>query len=88
MTGSGASCILGIYYLRRGYFEDPKEYRWAFGIAAIEMENTKLSAMCGLSEDPSVVGLLLVEEQQLPVATAIVHRWQYHTETPYSLSIS
>ncbi|GAB0207781.1 hypothetical protein GRJ2_003243800 [Grus japonensis] len=30
-------------------------------------------------EDPSVVGLLRVEEQQVPIATTTVHWWQYHT---------
>jgi len=51
-----------IEYLRTGYFKDPKGYRWAFGIAALEMEEIKqLSILPGLSEDPSVVGLLRVE---------------------------
>ncbi|PKU36377.1 glycine dehydrogenase mitochondrial [Limosa lapponica baueri] len=50
---------------RRGYFKDPKGYRWAFGIAALEVEEVKqLSTLPGLSEDPSVVGLLRVKEQQ------------------------
>ncbi|KAK4807067.1 hypothetical protein QYF61_018408 [Mycteria americana] len=67
-------------YLRRGYFKDPKGYRWAFGIAALETEEIKqLSALPGLSEDPSVVGLLRVEEQQVPIATTTVHRRQYRT---------
>ncbi|KAK4818660.1 hypothetical protein QYF61_017268 [Mycteria americana] len=56
---------LGVDYLRRGYFKDPKGYRWAFAIAALEMEETKqLSTLPGLLEDPPVVGLLRVEEQQ------------------------
>lgn len=56
------SCILGINYLRRGYFKDPKVYWWAFGIAALEMEDIKqLSILPGLSDDPSAVGLLRVE---------------------------
>ncbi|GAB0210190.1 hypothetical protein GRJ2_003484800 [Grus japonensis] len=54
VTGPEAPCILGIDYLRRGYFKDPKE-------------------------DPSVVGLLRVEEQQVPTTTTTVHRQQYHT---------
>ena len=66
----GALCILGIDYLRRGYFKDPKGYRWAFGIGAVDTEGVKqLSALPGLSEDPSVVGLLRVKEQQVPIAT-------------------
>ncbi|KAK4807210.1 hypothetical protein QYF61_024330 [Mycteria americana] len=57
VTGPEAPCILGIDYLRRGYFKDPKGYRWAFGIAALETEEIKqLSTLPGLSEDPSVVG--------------------------------
>ena len=38
VTGPEALCILGIHMLRRGYFKDPKGYRWALGIAALEME--------------------------------------------------
>ena len=80
VTGPEAPCILGIDYLRRGYFKDPKGYRWAFGIAALETEGIEqLSTLPGLSEDPSVVGLLRVEEQQVPIATTMVHRRQYRT---------
>ncbi|GAB0210142.1 hypothetical protein GRJ2_003480000 [Grus japonensis] len=80
VTGPEAPCILGIDYLRRGYFKDPKGYRWAFGIAALEMEEIELlSSLPGLSEEPSVVGLLRVEEQQVPIATTTMHRRQYHT---------
>ncbi|GAB0208828.1 hypothetical protein GRJ2_003348500 [Grus japonensis] len=78
VTGPEALCILGLDYLRRGYFKDPKGYWWAFGIAALE-ETEPLSSLPGLSEDPSVVGLLRVEEQQVPIATTTVHRQQYHT---------
>jgi len=35
VTDPKAPCILGIDYLRRGYFKDPKGYRWAFNIAAV-----------------------------------------------------
>ncbi|KAK4826885.1 hypothetical protein QYF61_012073 [Mycteria americana] len=77
-TGPEALCILGIDYFRRGYFKDPKGYRWAFGIAALETEEIKqLSTLPGLSEDPSVVGLLKAEEQQVPIATTTVHQRQY-----------
>ncbi|GAB0207951.1 hypothetical protein GRJ2_003260800 [Grus japonensis] len=80
VTGPEAPCILGIDYLRRGYFKDPKGYRWAFGIAALETEEIEhLSTLPGLSEDPSVVGLLRVKEQQVPIATTRVHQHQYHT---------
>ena len=80
VTGPEAPCILGIDYLRRGYFKDPKGYRWAFGIAALETEGIEqLSTLPGLSEDPSAVGLLRVEEQQVPIATTRVHRRQYRT---------
>ncbi|GAB0204503.1 hypothetical protein GRJ2_002915900 [Grus japonensis] len=80
VPGPEATCIFGIDCLRRGYFKDPKGYRWAFGIAALEKEEIKqLSTLSDLSEDPSIVGLLRVEEQQVPIATTTVHRWQYHT---------
>jgi len=80
VTGPEAPCILGIDYLRKGYFKDPRGYRWAFCIAAVEMEEIKqLSILPGLSEDPSVVGLLRVEEQQVPIATTTLHRQQYRT---------
>ncbi|KAK4832348.1 LOW QUALITY PROTEIN: hypothetical protein QYF61_021877 [Mycteria americana] len=58
VTGPEAPCILGIDCLRRGYFKDPEGYWWAFGIAALEMEEIKhLSTLPGLLEDPSVVRL-------------------------------
>ncbi|GAB0205676.1 hypothetical protein GRJ2_003033200 [Grus japonensis] len=59
---------------------DPKGYQWAFGIAALEAEEIEpLSSLPGLSEEPSVVGLLRVEEQQVPIATTTVHQRQYRT---------
>ncbi|KAK4806213.1 hypothetical protein QYF61_001136 [Mycteria americana] len=80
VTGLEAPCILGIDYLRRGYFRDPKGYRWAFGVATVNTEKIKqLSTLPGLSEDPSVMGLLQVEEQQVPIATMMVHQQQYRT---------
>ncbi|GAB0179224.1 hypothetical protein GRJ2_000387700 [Grus japonensis] len=80
VTGPKAPCILGIDYLRRGYFKDPKGYWWDFGIAVLETEETgHLSTLPGLSEDPSVVGLLRIEEQQVPIATTTVHWRQYRT---------
>ncbi|RMB89025.1 hypothetical protein DUI87_34595 [Hirundo rustica rustica] len=66
VTGPEAPCILGIDYLRNGYFKDPKGYRWAFGIAAVETEDIRqLSTLPGLSDDSCAVGLLRVEEQQI-----------------------
>ena len=80
VTGPEAPCILGIDYLKRGYFKDPKGYRWAFGVATVNAEKIKqLSTLPCLSEDPFTVGLLQVEEQQVPIATRTVHRRQYRT---------
>ncbi|KAJ7428212.1 hypothetical protein BTVI_01136 [Pitangus sulphuratus] len=80
VTEPEARYILGMDYLKRGYFKDPKEYRWAFGVATVIKEKSKqLSALSGLSKDPSVVGLLRVKDQQVPIATATVHRRQYKT---------
>ncbi|GAB0207059.1 hypothetical protein GRJ2_003171500 [Grus japonensis] len=80
VTGPEAPCILGIDCLRRGYFKDPKGYWCAFGIAALETEEIEqLSTLPSLSEDPSVVGLLRVIEQQVPIATTTMYRWQYCT---------
>ncbi|XP_062458497.1 uncharacterized protein LOC134155374 [Pezoporus occidentalis] len=80
VTGPEDPCILTIDYLRRGYFKDPKGYQWAFGIAALETEEIEqLSTLPGLSEDPSVVELLKVKEQQMPITTTTVHQWQYLT---------
>ncbi|KAJ7414781.1 hypothetical protein BTVI_40228 [Pitangus sulphuratus] len=60
---------------------DRKGHPWAFGIAAVETERIKqLSTLPGLSENPSVVGLLKVEEQQVLIATSTVHCWQYQTD--------
>ncbi|TRZ10533.1 hypothetical protein HGM15179_016574 [Zosterops borbonicus] len=81
VTGPDAPCILGIDFLRNGYYKDPKGLRWAFGIAAVEAENIKqLNTLPGLSENPSAVGLLRVEEQRVPIATSTVHRRQYRTD--------
>ncbi|RMB97312.1 hypothetical protein DUI87_26208 [Hirundo rustica rustica] len=81
VTGPEAPCILGIDCLRNGYFKDPKGYRWAFGIAAVETEDIRqLSTLPGLSDDSCAVGLLRVEEQQVPIATTTVHRRQYRTD--------
>ncbi|RMC10041.1 hypothetical protein DUI87_12838 [Hirundo rustica rustica] len=81
VTGPEAPCILGIDYLRNRYFKDPKGYRWAFGIAAVETEDIRqLSTLPGLSDDSCAVGLLRVEEQQVPIATTTVHRRQYRTD--------
>ncbi|RMC09665.1 hypothetical protein DUI87_13451 [Hirundo rustica rustica] len=80
VTGSGAPCILGIDFLRNGYYKDSKRLRWALRIAAVEAEGIKkLNSLPGLSENPSAVGLLKVEEQRVPVATSTVHRRQYRT---------
>ncbi|KAK4807131.1 hypothetical protein QYF61_018472 [Mycteria americana] len=38
VTGLKGPCILGTDYLRRGYFRDPKEYQWVFGVAAVDTE--------------------------------------------------
>ena len=65
-AGPEAPCNLGIDFPMRWYFKDPKGYRWAFGTAALETEDIKvLYTLPGLSQGPSVVGLLKVEEQQL-----------------------
>ena len=45
------------------------------------------SLLPGLSEDPSVMGLLQVKEQQVPIATKTVHRQQYRTNRDSSLPI-
>ncbi|KAJ7414467.1 hypothetical protein BTVI_40977 [Pitangus sulphuratus] len=60
------------------HFKDPKGYWWAFGVATVIEEKSKqLFALSGLSEDPSVVELLPVKDQQVPIATATVHRPQF-----------
>ncbi|RMC01124.1 hypothetical protein DUI87_22390 [Hirundo rustica rustica] len=59
---------------------DPKGLKWAFGIAAVVTEGIRqLNTLPGLSENPSAVGLLKVQEQRVPIATSIVHRRQYGT---------
>lgn len=55
-------------------------YWWAFGVTTMDTENIKqLFTLPGLSDDPSVVGLLCIKEQQVPTATMMVHWQQYHT---------
>ncbi|TRZ10814.1 hypothetical protein HGM15179_016283 [Zosterops borbonicus] len=53
--GPEALCILGIDYLRRGYFKDPKWRCWAFGIDALETEKIR-ELVLGASGDPSAEG--------------------------------
>ncbi|RMC16943.1 hypothetical protein DUI87_06198 [Hirundo rustica rustica] len=80
VTGPEAPCILGIDYLRSEYFKDPKGLRWAFGVATVVTEGIRqLNTLPGLSENPSAVGLLKVQEQRVPIATSIVHCRQYRT---------
>ncbi|TRZ08156.1 hypothetical protein HGM15179_018949 [Zosterops borbonicus] len=80
VTGPEALCILGIDYLRRGYFKDPKGHCWGFGIAAVKTEEIRqLNTLPGLSEDPSAMGLLRVEEQQILITITTVHCRQYCT---------
>lgn len=50
-----------------GYFKDPKGCCWAFGRAALSTEIRQLSALPGLSGDPSGVGWLKAEDQQVPI---------------------
>ncbi|RMC15655.1 hypothetical protein DUI87_07857 [Hirundo rustica rustica] len=74
------SCPGTTAYLRSGYFKDLKGLRWAFGIVAVVTEGIRqLNTLPGLSENPSAVGLLKVQEQQVLIATSIVHRRQYRT---------
>ncbi|RMC16997.1 hypothetical protein DUI87_06254 [Hirundo rustica rustica] len=58
-----------------------KRISLGFGIAAVETEDIRqLSTLPGLSDDSCAVGLLRVEEQQVPIATTTVHHWQYCTD--------
>jgi len=65
--------------LRRGYFKDPTRILADFWYALEMEEIQELSALPGLSEDTSVVGLLRVEEQQVPTDTTTVHQRQHRT---------
>ena len=54
VTGPEAPCILGIHILSRGYFKDPKRYKWAFGVAVLETEEIKQlsTAPAAISHQP------------------------------------
>ncbi|KAM3666113.1 uncharacterized protein VK521_007233 [Ammospiza maritima maritima] len=70
--------------LRKDYRRQPDEsiISWLVRLwdAAGEIEGIKqLNTLSGLSENPSAVGLLKVEEQRVPIATSTVHRRQYRT---------
>lgn len=43
------------------------------------MENTQLSTLPSLLEDPSVLGLLRAEKPQVLIAITVMRWWQYHT---------
>lgn len=80
VPGPEALCILCIGYLKRGHFKGPKGYQWGFGITTVETKQIKqLCTLPSLSEGPSAVGLLRVKEQQVLIATIMVHRRQCHT---------
>lgn len=88
LTGPEGPCILGIDYLRSGYFKDPKGLCWAFGIAAVKTEDNKqLDTLPGLSENSSAVGHLRVEEQQVPIAATTTYHRQYHTDQDSMIAI-
>lgn len=81
-------CVLSIDYFRRGYFRVPRGHRWGFGIAVLEMEDIKqLSTLLGLPQNPSVGGLLRVEEEQVPMATTLAHLRQRHTNRDSLIAI-
>lgn len=72
-------CVLARDYLKRGCVKVPKRHCWVF-FAALEMEKIKqLPTLPGISENPSLVGLLRVEEQLVSITTTMVHQHQYHT---------
>jgi len=70
-----------------GISKAPKGDQWAFGIAALDPAIKQLSVLPGLSEDVSVVGLLRVTEQQIPIATKMVYRQKYCTNRDSLLPI-
>ncbi|PKU29761.1 hypothetical protein llap_19935 [Limosa lapponica baueri] len=55
VTGPDAPCILGIDYLKRGYFKDPNGYCWAFGIEAAETEDITQLSMIRWLESQGVI---------------------------------
>ncbi|KAJ7407906.1 hypothetical protein WISP_124022 [Willisornis vidua] len=88
-TGPGALCILDIDHLRRGYFKDPKGHCWDFGRDAVKTEEIRqLNTLPGLSEDPSAVGILRVEEQWVTIATTAVHHQQHCMNEDYMIPIT
>lgn len=78
VTGPDAPYTFGIHLLQKGYFKDPKGYKWAVGIAAVGAYGIgQLSISLKLSDDPFVVGLMKLEDQKLLTAAITVHRRQY-----------
>ena len=74
VTGPEALCILSADYLRRRFPQRPKRVLVDFGVATVDAERIKrLYTFLSLLEDPSGVGLLWVEEQQVPIAAVTVH---------------
>ncbi|KAF4804390.1 hypothetical protein TURU_008439 [Turdus rufiventris] len=88
MRKINAAPVLGVDFLRSSYYKDPKGLRWTFGIAAVKAEGIKkLNTLPKLSEKPSAVKALKVEEQQVPIATSTVHRRQYRTNRDATIPI-
>ncbi|RMB97378.1 hypothetical protein DUI87_26106 [Hirundo rustica rustica] len=81
VTGPEAPCILGIDYPQKWILQRSKRISLGFGIAAVETEDIRqLSTLPSLSDDSCAVGLLRVEEQQVPIPTTTVHQRQYRTD--------
>jgi len=79
VTGPAALCILGIDCLRRGYFKDQKRTsRLWMQLLWRQRKNSCLPCPVPWRILP-LWGLLGVEEQQVPVATTMLHQQQYHT---------
>ena len=66
--------------LQEREFRVPRGHHWwGFGRAVLETKDmNRLCPLLGLPQNPSVVGLLRVEEQQVPMATMVVHLRQHH----------
>lgn len=79
VTGPAVPCILGIDFLWKGLFKNPKRnHKCAFEVAAVETKSgDRLSTRFDLSDDPSLVGLLRVQDLKVPIAFCMVHHRQY-----------
>lgn len=89
VTDVETRCILGMDYIRRGYFRDPKGYQWAFGVAAMDTERiTQLSSLPIQSLSESVCCKVAACQRAAAVGGGLAASGRQPTEKSSLISIT